>query len=313
MIEALWPIAVCILAILLDHLFSEPNRHPLVAFGNAANWLESKLNNQISHPASKWRGTLATALLLVFPLWGIVFLQLKLNFTLLGFVLEVAILYFVIGWQSMKQHATSISKPLTNGEIQNARQSLAMIVSRETDNLSETQIAGSTIESVLENGHDSLFASLFWYALLGPFGALMHRLVNTLDAMWGYKNDRFLHFGYTAARFDDILGYVPARLTAICYALCGQTRSAFRSWRNQIGKHPSPNAGLVMAAGAGALSIKIGGPTVYNDILKQKPHLGSGPFATVVDIRRAVMLCEKSIFAWLVLYALILFALTFLS
>lgn len=304
----LLPLSACVLALLLDRLLGEPKRHPLVAFGNAANWLETRLNNQMS----KWRGLLAMLLVLVLPLLVIGLIQVKLTSAAFTFLFNVAILYFVIGWQSMKEHALAINDPLNEGEMEQARSNLAMIVSRQTETLSEREVVGSTIESVLENGHDCLFASLFWYALLGPYGALLHRLVNTLDAMWGYKNSCFNQFGFSAARLDDALGYLPARLTALCYAFTGQTKLAFQAWRNQMGKHKSPNAGLVMATGAGALNIKIGGPATYDGIVQQKPYLGMGEFATVQAIPQAISLIEKSIILWLALYALILFALSFL-
>lgn len=295
----------CVLALLLDRLFGEPNRHPLATFGNASNWVEERLNNQ----QSKWRGLLAMLLVLVLPLSIIGVIQIKLQSPVLVLLFDLSILYFAIGWQSMKEHAMAISTPLLNGNIGQARSNLAMIVSRETKELSEREVVGSTIESVLENGHDCVFASLFWFAVLGPFGVLLHRLVNTLDAMWGYKNNRFEQFGFCAARFDDVLAYVPARLTAICYALVGQTKQALQAWRGQIGKHKSPNAGLVMATGAGTLNIKIGGPATYDGIVQQKPYLGVGKFAEVQDIQQVIGLVEKSITLWLVAYALVLFAL----
>lgn len=101
------------------------------------------------------------------------------------------VLYFAIGWQSMKQHATAISEPLQNHDLDGARQNLSMIVSHETSDMSESKIVGSTIESILESGHDCVSASLFCFLLLGPAGALLHRLANTLDAMWGYRNERY--------------------------------------------------------------------------------------------------------------------------
>jgi adenosylcobinamide-phosphate synthase len=236
----------------------------------------------------------------------VLYLQLSLSNIWLQSGLNIALLYFVIGWQSMKQHALAISNPLLNNDLDNARFHLSMIVSRDTSHMSKSQIVGSTIESILENGHDCVFASLFWFLVLGPAGALLHRLTNTLDAMWGYKNERYHQFGCFAARLDDLLGYLPARLTGLSYALCGDSSKSVLSWRNQMGKHKSPNAGLVMASGAGALGIVIGGPAVYDGINHDKPYLGTGAQVQVKDIARSITLIEKAVAIWIIASALIL-------
>jgi adenosylcobinamide-phosphate synthase len=213
--------------------------------------------------------------------------------------LNIAVLYFVIGWQSMKQHALAISNPLLNNDLNNARFHLSMVVSRDTSQMGESQIVGSTVESILENGHDCVFASLFWFLVLGPAGALLHRLSNTLDAMWGYKNERYLRFGWFAARLDDVLGYLPARLTGVSYALSGSCKAALASWCKQMGQHKSPNAGLVMASGAGALGLIIGGPAIYDGVNHDKPYLGTGTQAQTTDIQRSIRLVEKALIVWL--------------
>ncbi len=295
------PVLICIIALLLDRLIGEPRFHPLIWFGNAAIWIERRFNHQ-----SRLMGMIAVLTLISLPVGLVGLIQSIVESWWIQLGLDVVILTLVIGWQSMKQHALAIVAPLLAGEQENARKNLSMIVSRETDNMNETELVGSTIESVLENGNDCVFASLFWYALLGPAGALLHRLVNTLDAMWGYKNARYLKFGYFAARLDDVLGWLPARLIAICYAMIGSPRKALMAWQKQIGTHKSPNAGLVMAAGAGALDIVIGGAAIYEGIRQDKPYLGSGKPAKTKDIKRAIQLIQRSLLVWLVLFALLL-------
>jgi len=289
-------------ALLADRLMGEPAYHPLSLFGNLATALEKALNNQ----RSKVRGGIAVLIMILPAVILIGFVQTLLTeriFLRLGF--DILVLWFAIGWQSMKAHTLAVYTPLKSKDPDSARRALSMIVSRQTDSMGERQIVGSTMESVLENGHDCVLASLFWYALLGPAGVMLHRLTNTLDAMWGYKNDRFVHFGYFAARLDDVLGWVSARLSAASYALSGAVVEAIRSGWEQVGRHKSPNAGLVMATGAGALRRRIGGPMIYDGVLQQKPFLGRGAAATVADIDRTVRLVERSILIWLIAFLLI--------
>ena len=303
MMEAAVPVTVCIVALLSDRIFGEPKWHPLVLFGHFAKRTEWSLNNN-----TKSAGILGVLLVTVPPSLIIYLIQINIEIFWLRALFDLLVMYIVIGWQSMKEHALAVVKPLVENKIETAREKLGVIVSRETKTMDEELIVGSTIESVLENGHDCVFASLFWYALLGPAGAVCHRLVNTLDAMWGYKDDRFLNFGWFAARLDDVMGWAPARLTAICYGLAGSLVGALSAWRDQSAKHKSPNAGLVMASGAGSLGILIGGPVTYDGMLQDKPWLGSGSRAVPRDISRSLTLVDRSLAIWMGIYALIILA-----
>ena len=293
---------VAIAALILDRLLGEPRHHPLVVFSNFASWMEQRLNNR----KSITRGLVSVIIVLAMPVILIWWLHERLsNLPVLSFLFEVGVLYFVIGWQSLKQHTNAIYTPLKKGHLPAAREALSMIVSRQTERMELPQIVGSTIESQLENGLDCAFASLFWFAVLGPAGALLHRLVNTLDAMWGYKNQRYFKFGRFAARTDDLMAWIPARLTALAYALAGNTRLGLRSWREQAGEHISPNGGVVMATGAGALHCRIGGPQVYQGVLVDKPWLGTGELARVEHIDLATKLIERSLLIWLLIFAMV--------
>ncbi|MNN69386.1 cobalamin biosynthesis protein [compost metagenome] len=130
---------------------------------------------------------------------------------------------------------------------------------------------------------------------------MLYRRSNTLDAMWGYRNARFERFGWAAARIDDVLNYIPARLVALTYALLGKTALALRCWRRQAPQWDSPNAGPVMAAGAGALGVALGGPAVYHGELHERPVLGEGPAARAEDIHRAMDLVRQGVLLWLAL------------
>ncbi|WP_200261480.1 cobalamin biosynthesis protein, partial [Halorhodospira neutriphila] len=174
------------------------------------------------------------------------------------------------------------------------RRALGALVSRDPRALDASGVAAATTESVLENGNDAVFATLFWFLVAGAPGALAHRLANTLDAMWGYRSPRLRDFGRTAAHLDDLLGWLPARLTALTYtAVSRRPRAAWRCLRTQARQWPGPNPGAVLAAGAGALGVTLGGPTPYPGGVRQRPHLGAGAAAEPATIARATALLQR--------------------
>lgn len=277
-------------AVLLDRLLGEVSRfHPLVGFGNLAGFIEQRLNRR-----SIACGLLAW-LLAVGP-WVALACWLR---PFAPFAVDVVLLYIAIGAQSLGRHAEAIAAPLQAGQLDAARQRLSWIVSRETATLDESGVAKGGVESVLENGNDAIFGALFCFALLGGPGAVLFRLANTLDAMWGYRTERFNLFGRFAARLDDVLNYLPARLTALSYALLGRTRTALHCWRTQAPGWDSPNAGPVMAAGAGSLGVALGGAAIYHGVEEIRPPLGLGPAPVAADLRRAVSLVNHSLWLWL--------------
>ena len=274
----------------LDWLLGEPRRgHPLAAFGSLAQRLEARL-----YAPSRWRGALALALLLLPPTLLSAWLAAWPG--AVGSACSIAALYFALGHRSLHDHVRPIVAALRAGDERGARDCVARIVSRDAATL---EIVPSACETVLENGNDAVFGALFWFVCLGAPGAVLYRLANTLDAMWGYKNPRYLHFGWAAARCDDLLNWLPARLTALTYALLGETAAALRCWRRQAPLWDSPNAGPVMAAGAGALGITLGGPARYARQWQHRPLLGAGPAATSVDIERALTLVRHGLLLWL--------------
>lgn len=298
--------ALLITALLLDRLLGEPRRwHPLVGFGNLASALERRLNHQHAPLIARLLGLLAWLVLLL-PAWALAFWLTQLAY---GWLLDIVLLYFAIGARSLKEHALRIYHALAQQDLPAARQAVGMIVSRDTAELDERGIAAAGVESVLENGNDAIFGAIFWFVLLGGSGALLFRLTNTLDAMWGYRSPRFLYFGWAAARLDDLLNLIPARLTALSYALCGHVRSGFSCWRQQARLWYSPNAGPVMAAGAGALQVTLGGKARYHGQDKVRPTLGTGPAASAASLHAAVRMVDRSIVLWclviFITYALI--------
>jgi len=289
-----------ILAVLLDHWLGEPQKyHPLVFFGNLVNYAENKLNQQNKSVFSQKLLGFIALLLMVVPIT--VFIFFITQYPLISSIISPVILYFCIAANSLKQHALLVFQALNNSDLKLAKNRVAMIVSRQTDKMTEDDIRKATIESVLENGADAVFAPIFWFIVAGPTGAILYRLSNTLDAMWGYKNQRFLHFGWAAARFDDCLNWIPARLTALSYACLGYTKKALSCWKKQAHLLDSPNAGPVMTAGAGALDLQLGGPTWYHGKLKNKVYFGTDKLPTNNDIIRANSLITATLFLWVML------------
>ncbi len=297
-----WLLTLALLTgVALDAWWGEPRRwHPLVGFGRLAQALEARINRG---RAGVRRGALGWALLVLPPVAVLALGLAALPANRGGLALAVAVhaltLYAALGLRSLGEHTLSIAQALDAGQLTLARQRTRWIVSRDTDQASPDELAKAAVESLLENGNDAVFATLFWFAVAGGPGALLFRLANTLDAMWGYRSARFNRFGRCAARLDDALNYLPARLTAGSYALLGHTRLAWRCWRSQAPAWPSPNAGPVMAAGAGALGVQLGGLARYDGVDEYRPPLGNGPAAQPADIGRAWRLVWRSCALWL--------------
>jgi adenosylcobinamide-phosphate synthase len=299
-----WPMLalLAVLGVALDALLGEPRRwHPLVGFGRLANRLEHLFNYNSHGSARRLKGMLGW-LLAVLPFtllsyW--VLLRLSARWPLAAFAGHALLLYFAIGLRSLRDHAMPIADALANGDLAAARVLTARIVSRDTAQADASDLAKAGVESLLENGNDAVFGALFWFAVAGGPGALLFRLANTLDAMWGYRTERFHAYGFAAARIDDALNLIPARLTALCYALLGNTRTALHCWRTQARLWDSPNAGPVMAAGAGALGVLLGGAAVYHGAVEQRPVLGMGRVVQGGDIRRAWRLVLAATICWL--------------
>ena len=280
------------LSLAFDRILGEPSSlHPLVGYGAIVDRIEKALNHgdtKISKGFLAW--TLA-----VIP---IVFITWIVDQLLGGWWMSILCGYLAIGWQSLRQHGQWVEQALLSGDIETARTKLSWIVSRDTSSLNEEEISRGCIESLLENGSDAIFAPLFWLAIGGAPAVVLYRLCNTLDAMWGYRNDRYEQFGKFSARTDDVLNLIPARLTAFSYALTGNFMGAMKAWRAQVGQWYSPNAGVVMATGAGALSISLGGNATYHGKQKSRPTLGFGSAPKAKDLSRALILIDRCVYLW---------------
>ncbi|AIY47205.2 cobalamin biosynthesis protein [Mycolicibacterium fortuitum subsp. fortuitum DSM 46621 = ATCC 6841 = JCM 6387] len=203
--------------------------------------------------------------------------------------------YVALGGTSLNRVGHQMSRLLTTDDVAGARRLLPSLCGRDPAALDASGLTRATVESLAENTSDAQVAPLFWAAIGGVPGVLVYRGANTLDAMIGHRSPRYHHFGWAAARFDDLLNYVPARLTGVLAVLCapvvgGSPVAALRAWRRDAARHPSPNAGVAEASFAGALGVRLGGPTQYAHQLEIRPTLGDGRIPEVADVARAVRL-----------------------
>jgi len=302
--------AIMIIAYILDLFFAEVKRfHPLVGFGFLTNKLERAANASpsLNESVRKWQPRLLgilSWLLLCLPI-PVIYYYFHQN-TLFFWCLDVITLYFAIGLKSLKLHALQILKPLDKNDLTTARHFCGYLVSRKTDDLSEQEISRATVESVLENGHDAAVASFFWFIVGGAPLVILHRLANTLDAMWGYKNQQFIHFGWCAARMDDLLGWPSAKVSALLYA-CQTNFSlpkmiyALKNGYQQSQHYKSLNGGWVMATGASVLNFTLGGTAIYHGKEVTSPNLGCGGLVVRKDIFRSVNLVNKAVIIFIAL------------
>ncbi len=292
------------LALILDHFLGEAKRyHHLVGFGHLASALEQKLNLDIKQAPKKirfskqnaFRGALAW-FLLVLPL-PIIYLAIEYYFVISWYwliLIDAFILHLAIGLNSLNQHAMQVYKPLKGGDLKQARHYTGYLVSRDTKTLDSQAMSRATVESMLENGHDAVIASLVCYLIGGIPLVIIHRLANTLDAMWGYRNARFTSFGYAPARLDDVLGFISAKCSSILYALQGNFILALNHAYKQGNQYKSHNGGWVMAAGASVMKRSLGGHALYHGHSVNSPVLGQGKAVDVNDIPRSVMLVRRA-------------------
>ena len=269
-------------ALMLDWLFGEPDMlwrripHPVVLFGRAIGLAEQFGNRRKAFHGLTRRRAGIGAMLVLAPVAGFVGIGVSLG----GVLAELVMLTVLLAGRSLDDHMRAVSSALGEN-MQAARDAVAMIVGRDTNRMDDADIARAAIETGAENLSDGVIAPAFWFLLLGLPGLLIYKMTNTADSMIGYRNARYLAFGWAAARFDDFLNYVPARLTAvlICVAATtsrGGVRGAFASMWQDAGKHQSPNAGWPEAAMAGGIDVWLAGPRRYGNRVRHAARLHAG-------------------------------------
>ena len=274
-----------------DRLLADPRRgHPVAGFGHVASAVEQRLWADV-----RCRGAVHVALLV----GGTAGLGLLLERAGRGrparhVALTALATWVVLGGTTLDREAEAVETRLADGDLPGARTQVGRLVGRATAGLDETEVARAVVESVAENTSDAVVAPLVLGALIGIPGLLGYRAANTLDAMVGHHSARYEQFGWAAARLDDLLNLPGARLTAGLAALLGDDPSAsMRAWRRDASTHPSPNAGPVEAAFAGALGIRLGGTNTYGDRVEHRSVLGDGRAPGPHDIPRARRLARQ--------------------
>ena len=269
------------IAVLLDALLGDPRwvPHPVKGIGRLALFLENTMRRSFQNKQFAGAITVGLVLLITGGIGYGILLTAQWFHPVAGEVAAVGLIYFSLATRDLNKHSRDIYTALKKGEIEEARRNTARIVGRDTERLDEPELARATVESVAENTVDGVTAPLLVAFIGGPVGAILYKAVNTMDSMFGYKNEVYRDFGLVAAKLDDVVNYIPARVTAWFFPVASllSGRSAGNSLRvlQQDGrKHPSPNAGLTEAAMAGALGIELGGASYYKGILSDKPKIG---------------------------------------
>ncbi len=281
------------LGYLADLVLGDPRvGHPVAVFGAAAGSLE-----RVTYRDSRAAGAVYVTILVGgVSLLGAVLERQARRYGAFGSVaMTAAATWVALGGTSLARIGSAMDGFLGRDDLDGARRLLPSLCGRNPAKLDAAGLTRATVESLAENTSDAQVAPLLWATVFGVPGVLGYRAVNTLDAMVGHRSPRYARFGWAAARLDDAANYVAARVTAALAVVCapivgGSPWRAVQAWRRDAGRHPSPNAGVVEAAFAGALDVRLGGPTQYHYELQIRPALGAGPPPAVADVQRAVRL-----------------------
>ncbi len=283
--------ATLIFAFLLDLAIGDPRwlPHPVRAIGRGISGMEGLLRKVFGHTREKTAGVFLV-ISIVSPVIFIVFLLQKAllwsseNLSApLSMVLLIYLISSTLALRELRDSAKLVIESVRGNALEAARENLGMIVGRDTVSLTRKEVLRATIETLAENLSDGVIAPLFYLVIGGLPLAMAYKAVNTLDSMVGYKNERYVRFGWASAKLDDVANYIPARIAGIIivitsFFVLGSFRTLKRSLRTMLrdgGNHTSPNSGIPEAAMAGALGVRLGGPSSYGGILIEKPSIGS--------------------------------------
>ena len=306
---AFWQILLA--AVALDLLLGDPKwmPHPIRWMGKAIHHWEPAFRRL---PFSPLLCGAFFALVLVSIAWaaaGLLSLTAHAILPLLGSGVDILLLYYALSIRSLDKEAKKVIDSLQKGDLEEARRRVGYIVGRDTGQLDENGVARAVVETVAENFVDGVVSPLFWALIGGAPMAMAFKMVSTLDSMVGYKNETYAQFGKTSARLDDLMNYVPARISVPLISvsaqwMAGRGRKAFMTALKEGSLHASPNAGYPEAAFAGALAVKLNGPNLYHGKLVDKPFIGKAfGDATVIHAHRACELMIVTALLWVSLLA----------
>lgn len=292
-------VAAVVAGFLLDALLGDPRRipHPIVAMGNAIAWLEPRLRAAFPDtPSGARRAGMVLVAVLCAGSFGATWCLIAvagLVHPLLGFAVETWLCYQALAACELRRQSMRVVRELTREGLPAARRAVGMVVGRDTEALDERGVLKAAVETVAENTADGVVGPLVYLIVGGAPLGMLYKAVNTMDSMVGYKNERYLDFGRAAARIDDVLGFVPARLAALCMIAAApaaglSAKGAWRIWRRDRFNHASPNSAQTESAMAGALGVELAGSAVYFGKLVEKPTMGDAtrPIERE-DVRRA--------------------------
>lgn len=271
------------LGFVLDRAIGDPPNwpHPVRWIGTFISKLTAVLNKGRARVLKGAGMLLITVSIVTAIAIAIISIAYQLHIVF-GVVVEAILIAIGLAQKSLRDAALEVYEPLKAGDMAEARTKLSWIVGRDTDRLKEPGIARGAIETVSENTSDGVTAPLFWAFLFGAPGLWMYKAVNTLDSMIGYKDDRYRDFGKCSAIADDVLNFIPARITGLLILLTSRNESGLplrrrlSGWSKDARRHPSPNSGFLEAATAWQLGITLGGKSTYRGVVSERPEIGLG-------------------------------------
>lgn len=302
---------LALFALVLESVIGYPDSlnkripHPVIWYGRLISYFDGKLNLETdSDSLQKRKGLISLVFFVAIALSiGLVIQGFFSLFGAIGFLLLVLVSTTGLAQLSLDTHVQRVYKDLLKKDLVAAQQSVSMIVGRDPENLSEEQVVTAALESLSESFNDGVVAPAFWLLVGGLPGLAVYKIVNTADSMIGHRDLKYKNFGWASAKFDDLLNYIPARISGLLIVIA--CRRGLISMLRQAKLHDSPNAGWPESAMAGGLRVKLGGPATYAGEVLIRPIFGSGEYPTLKDFKKGIRISRISHFLLWVLVLLL--------
>ena len=304
---------LALFALVLESVIGYPDKlnkripHPVIWFGRLISYLDAKFNSKNDSDSLQKRKGLYSLLIFIASALaiGLAIQWLLSLFGAIGFLLLVLVSTTGLAQLSLDTHVQRVYKDLLKKDLVAARRSVSMIVGRDAENLSEEEVTTAALESLSESFNDGVVAPVFWLLIGGLPGLAVYKIVNTADSMIGHRDEKYKNFGWASARFDDLLNFIPARLSGLLIVIASR-RGLFTMLR-QAKLHDSPNAGWPESAMAGGLRVKLGGPATYSGEVLIRPIFGSGNYPTLKDFKKGIQISRISHFLlWMLVLLLVI-------